>query len=134
AQQPVEHEGAGGGAVGVLPEADFRLVVAPARLEHLDEPAEGGIVVAPVVVHHRRSGVVRDGDGREARVGGEPPPEPVRGGAALGEGGEDRGPPGDFALYDVLPCSAEVHSKPYSGTKRPGTCSRSAIFWMLHHW
>ena len=59
-------------------------------------------MVVPVVVHHRRSGVVRDGDGREARVGGEAPPEPVRGGAALGEGGEDRGSAGDVAVDDVL--------------------------------
>ena len=92
-----------GGAVGVLPEADLRLVVAAAGLEHLDEPAEVGVVVVPVVVHHRRSGVVRDGD-RPGSSGcaASPRQSPSGVGGALGEGGEDRGPAGDVAVDDVL--------------------------------
>ena len=95
AAQPVEHEGAGQGAVGVLPEARLRLVVPAARLEHLDQPAEAVVVVVPVVVHHRGSGVVRDRDRRELRVRRQPAPQPVRRRGAVGERGEDRGAAGD---------------------------------------
>ena len=100
--QPVDHERAGGGAVGVLPEAVRGLVVAAAGLEHLDQPAEPRIVVVPVVVDHGRAGVVRDGDRRELGVRGQPAPQPVRGGGALGERGEDRGAPGHVAVDHVL--------------------------------